>query len=258
MLSRLQEHVKKATEAMEKLEARKAIHTILFKLDQDLQWYQKRAKTAEENAKASIIGEVLKTQVLMLTPFAPHICEELWEIMGGEGFASTAPWPKSDETKVDVKAEESEALIMKVLEDTCSIIRATKLTPRKMFYYTAAPWKWNVYLKALEKSMEGKITQNSLIKELLKYPELKAKAKEVIEFTNKIIDEVNQTPLERKQRLVAVGLINEAQTLKEAKDFLKSEIDAEITVYAEEDVKRYDPKNRARLAKPWRPAIYIE
>jgi leucyl-tRNA synthetase len=87
---------------------------------------------------------------------------------------------------------------------------------------------------------------------------LKAKAKEVIEFTNKIIDEVNQTPLERKQRLVAVGLINEAQTLKEAEDFLKSEIDAEITVYAEEDVKRYDPKNRARLAKPWRPAIYIE
>jgi leucyl-tRNA synthetase len=69
MLSRLQEHVKKATEAMEKLEARKAIHTILFELDQDLQWYQKRARAADKNAKANIIGEVLKTQVLMLTPF---------------------------------------------------------------------------------------------------------------------------------------------------------------------------------------------
>jgi leucyl-tRNA synthetase len=178
--------------------------------------------------------------------------------MGGEGFVSTAPWPKPDETKVNMKAEESETLIMKVLEDTRSITRATKLTPRKVFYYTAAPWKWSVYLKAVEKSIEGKITQNSLIKELLKDPDLKAKAKEVAEFTNKIIDEVNQTPLERKQRLIAVGLINEAQTLKEAEGFLKSEINAEITVYAEEDAKRYDPKNRARLAKPWRPAIYME
>jgi leucyl-tRNA synthetase len=258
MLSRLQEHVKKATEAMEKLEARKAIHTILFELDQDLQWYQKRARAADKNAKANIIGEVLKTQVLMLTPFAPHICEELWEIMGGEGFVSTAPWPKPDETKVNMKAEESETLIMKVLEDTRSITRATKLTPRKVFYYTAAPWKWSVYLKALEKSIEGKVTQNSLIKELLKDPDLKSKAKEVAEFTNKIIDEVNQIPLERKQRLIAVGLINEARTLKEAEGFLKSEINAEITVYAEEDAKRYDPKNRARLAKPWRPAIYME
>lgn len=34
------------------------------------------------------------TQLLM--PFAPHISEELWSIMGGEGLVSLATWPKFD------------------------------------------------------------------------------------------------------------------------------------------------------------------
>ncbi|MBS7647176.1 leucine--tRNA ligase [Candidatus Bathyarchaeota archaeon] len=257
MLSRLQEHIEKATEAMEKLEVRKAIQTILFELDQDLQWYQRRTKIGGKT-KVSIINTALKVQALMLTPFAPHIGEELWEIMGGKGFASLAPWPKPDKTKVDTKAEESEALIMRLLEDIRNILKATKVTPKKVFCYTAAPWKWKIYLRALEKSMEGKITLNTLIKELLNDPDLKDKVKEMADFANKILVEVNQMSQERKQRLMAVGQINEAQVLKEAEEFLRSEINAEISIFEENAVERYDPQNKARLAKPLRPAIYIE
>ncbi|MEM3579090.1 MAG: leucine--tRNA ligase [Candidatus Bathyarchaeia archaeon] len=257
MLSRLQEHVRKATEAMEKLEVRKAIQTILFELDQDLQWHQRRTKACGKT-KTSVIKEVLKTQILMLTPFAPHLSEELWKIMDGKGFASLAPWPKPDEMKVDVNAEESENLIIEVLEDTRNIIKATKAKPQKVFYYTAAPWKWNVYLMALKKSVEGKITQNTLMRELLKDIEFKAKANEVADFVSKIIDEVNQMPPEKKQRLIMVGQINELQVLKEAERFLKVELNAEITVFRENDTERYDPKGKARSARPLRPAIYIE
>ncbi len=257
MLSRLQEHIKKATEAMEKLEVRKAIQTILFELDQDLQWYQKRK--AAKNAKTShILKETLKAQILMLTPFAPHTCEELWETMDGKDFASLHPWPKPDGKKVDIKAEESESLIMNLLDDTRNIIKATKMTHKKVFYYTAAPWKWKVYINALEKSLKEKVEQSSLIKELLKDSDLKAMAKEVAAFTSKIIDEINQMPQERKQKLIAVGPINETQVLKEAERFLKDEINAEIIIYGEENKERHDPKNRAHLAKPLRPAIYME
>jgi leucyl-tRNA synthetase len=253
MLSRLQGHVEKATEAMEKLEMRKAIQTILFELDQDLQWYQRRTK-----AKQSVVREVLKSQILMLTPFAPHICEELWEIMGYRGFASQAPWPKPDKTKVDLKAEESENLIKKVLEDTRNIIKATKVKPQRVFYYTAASWKWKIYLTALEKSIEGKITLNALMKELLQDPELKTKAKETADFANRIIEEVNQTPTEEKQKLIKIGQINENQILKEAENFLKSELNADVIIFEENSPERYDPKNKANLAKPMRPAIYVE
>ncbi|MGQ9539215.1 MAG: leucine--tRNA ligase [Candidatus Bathycorpusculaceae bacterium] len=257
MLSRLQGHIKKATEAMEKLEVRKAIQTILFELDRDLQWYQKR-KAAEKAKTSYTLSETLKAQTLMLTPFAPHTCEELWEIMGGKDFASLHPWPRPDAEKVDIKAEESENLIMNLLDDTRNIIKATKMTPQKVFYYTAAPWKWKVYIKALEKSLNEKVEQNSLIKELLKGFDLKAIAKEVATFTNKILDEVNHMPQERRQKLISIGPIDETQALKEAESFLKSEINAEIIIYREDDKERYDPNNRGQLARPLRPAIYIE
>jgi len=258
MLSRLQEHIGKATEAMEKLAVRKAIHSILFELDQDIQWYQKRVKAAQESAASRILNETLNAQIRMLTPFAPHICEELWEMMGGQGFVSLSTWPTPDGTKVDVKAEENETLIMSLLEDTLNVVKATNIKPKKICYYTASSWKWKIYIKIIEKSISSEALQSSIIRELLQDPELKAKAKEVAEFANKVVEEVKRIPEERKQKLLKIGVLDENQAIKEAKEFLGRELNAEIQVYREEDPQRYDPKNRAKAAKPYRPAIYIE
>ena len=41
----------------------------------------------------------MKALITLLSPFAPHIAEELWEIQGFEGIASTAVWPGYDEAK---------------------------------------------------------------------------------------------------------------------------------------------------------------
>ena len=41
--------------------------------------------------------EELRTLILLLSPVAPHICEEMWEQMGfGSGLARE-PWPTYDE-----------------------------------------------------------------------------------------------------------------------------------------------------------------
>ncbi|MBQ7383447.1 MAG: class I tRNA ligase family protein, partial [Clostridia bacterium] len=48
----------------------------------------------------------LKVLVRLLCPIAPHICEELWEQLGGDGFCSLAEWPSYDEAKtVDSSVE---------------------------------------------------------------------------------------------------------------------------------------------------------
>jgi leucyl-tRNA synthetase len=41
----------------------------------------------------------LKILLTLLSPFAPHICEELWESHGFEGYCSVAPWPEYDPAK---------------------------------------------------------------------------------------------------------------------------------------------------------------
>jgi leucyl-tRNA synthetase len=261
MLSRLQDHIKKTTEALDKLAARKAIHSVLYELDQDFQWYQRRATDKKGSRSAAITyvsSEVLDTQIRMLAPVAPHLCEELWEMVGGKGFVSIASWPEYDAAKTDVKAEENETLIIGVLKDTMSIIKATGVNPKRIYYYAAALWKWKVYLKAVEKAVGSKIQQKDLMKELIADPALKAKAEKVAKFAVQIMDEVNRMSEERKQRILQVGIMDEVQALNEAESFYEKEINAEIRACDEEDAKRYDPKTRAVLARPYRPAIFIE
>lgn len=41
-----------------------------------------------------------KTLLCLLSPFAPHICEELWEMNGFEGSCQKQSWPEYDEEKL--------------------------------------------------------------------------------------------------------------------------------------------------------------
>ena len=54
----------------------------------------------------SISRDDLVIFIKLLSPFAPHLCEEMWESVGGEGFLSLSKWPEYDETKtVESKVE---------------------------------------------------------------------------------------------------------------------------------------------------------
>ena len=263
MISRVQRHIAAVTAAMDRLMVRKAIHNALYLLDQDLQWYLRRVGDSKDcperiGAVAKVFNEVLDAQVRMLAPVVPHICEEIWERMGKEGFVSLAPWPIYDEAKVDVRAEENEALVKGVLEDTSNIIKATKIAPKKICYYVAPAWKWTVYLKLLEKAVSTRITVGEVIKELMADPDLKGIAKQVVKFVGKVINEINQMSNQRKRKEIELGILNEHQALTEAKEFFEREFKAEVHVYYEDDPNLYDPKRRAELARPYRPAIYIE
>lgn len=51
----------------------------------------------ESTESQKVFGEVLRNIVIMLSPFIPHFCDELWEAMGEEGFLFNASWPEYDE-----------------------------------------------------------------------------------------------------------------------------------------------------------------
>jgi leucyl-tRNA synthetase len=44
--------------------------------------------------------KIMENFVLLLSPFAPHICEELWELLGHGSTLAMEPWPAYDSTKV--------------------------------------------------------------------------------------------------------------------------------------------------------------
>lgn len=260
MLSRLQETLKKATEAMEKLRVREAIHYIVYQLDQDLAKYQKFRPESDAGslaAKARVLREALDLKIRMLAPFAPYICEELWQRLKGEGFVSLAQWPKVDESKIDLAALVSVELIDSILEDTQNIIRATGIKPTKVIYYTASEWKRRCYLKALKQKLEGGLSLKILIKEVLQ-SESYLDPKVVAEFAKSVVNDLISTPQDVAKRRLEVGVLDEMCVLKEFSNYLSKEVGAEVFVFSEDDPSRYDPKSRAKSTKPYRPAIYIE
>lgn len=42
--------------------------------------------------------EAMKSFLILLSPYAPHLCEELWKILGQEGSIAMQSWPKWDES----------------------------------------------------------------------------------------------------------------------------------------------------------------
>ena len=77
--------IKKVGEDADNLKANTAIAALMTMLNE---FYDKGVNKAE-----------YMTFLTLLNPFAPHITEELWQQMGGEGLLSVAPWPVYDEAK---------------------------------------------------------------------------------------------------------------------------------------------------------------
>lgn len=75
--------IKRVTESMEKLQYNTAISALMELLN------------AVETA-GGLSNESARTYVKLLAPMAPHLSEELWEALGGEGFVIDAQWPTFD------------------------------------------------------------------------------------------------------------------------------------------------------------------
>ncbi|MBR3837854.1 MAG: leucine--tRNA ligase [Clostridia bacterium] len=57
-------------------------------------------------ATGSVTREELRTLIILLNPFAPHVTEEMWEVLGFEGMLNQTNWPLYDEAKcVDATVE---------------------------------------------------------------------------------------------------------------------------------------------------------
>ncbi|MCK4777332.1 MAG: class I tRNA ligase family protein, partial [Actinomycetia bacterium] len=58
----------------------------------------------KKEEKEGLINEAIRTLIILLSPFTPHISEELWRIIGGEGSVHLRSWP--DYNKDYIKKED--------------------------------------------------------------------------------------------------------------------------------------------------------
>ncbi len=86
METKMHQTIKKVSQDFESLKYNTAIAAMMALIND---FYKKNAVTKGE----------YKTLITLLNPVAPHITEELWQIIGGEGRVYLNTWPEYDEAK---------------------------------------------------------------------------------------------------------------------------------------------------------------
>jgi leucyl-tRNA synthetase len=87
-------------------ELRRALHKCIHEVTQGLEsfgfntsiakLYAFTNTLARSGAGASARAEAMRTMAQLMAPMTPHLAEEIWELLGGEGFVAAAPWPAAD------------------------------------------------------------------------------------------------------------------------------------------------------------------
>ena len=83
----------------------KSIHKLIKKVTGDIEQFSYNTAISAFMICVNELGqqkctnrELLKKMIVLITPFAPHMAEELWEQMGGQGSVCDAEWPAWEES----------------------------------------------------------------------------------------------------------------------------------------------------------------
>ncbi|AFS82172.1 leucine--tRNA ligase [Candidatus Nitrosopumilus sediminis] len=259
ILSKLQSMIGTVTESLEKMRLREGLHEILFSFESDLSWYNKRTEAKERKDVSGILYKINSARVAMLSPFAPHIAEEMWEKLGNDNQVSKSAWPVYSKDEMDATSIQSENLLKSTIDDIANILKVTKITPKKIvLYVNSDDLKSKVYRKVLSIMVGGQNNMGVVMKELIADPET-TEAKKMPDYIQKVIKDLHSESEEIKNMKLESDDFNEKEFLKsELSSIGKKEFGVEIEVYSESDGDIYDPKGKARHARPFKPAILIE
>jgi leucyl-tRNA synthetase len=94
------------------IDVRKQFNTAIsamMELVNDLYAFTRRQEDAPSPHANAVMKEALEALIVMLSPFAPHTAEELWEQFGHSGTLAAAPWPA-----YDVEAAKADEIVIPV------------------------------------------------------------------------------------------------------------------------------------------------
>ena len=254
----LQNLASNVSESMDKIRLREALHHILYDFDSELQWYLKRTKSKQRTNISGILHKIFSNRILMLSPFAPHMAEEIWEKLGNTELASKSAWPSSVGIEFDPTSIQTETLLKSIIDDINNILKVTKISPKKITIYTADKWKSKAYSLILRNVLDGETNIGTIIKSLIANKETEEIKKDP-DFVKKILNDILSESVELRKGKMDIEQIDESQIISsELTSLVKNDYNVELNVFSESDSEKYDPKNKAKTARPFKPAILIE
>ncbi|MBU0535775.1 MAG: leucine--tRNA ligase [Nanoarchaeota archaeon] len=204
-------------------------------------------KYKEGDINKKIYDDAVKAAALLLSPFAPHVSEEIGEMLGSKGFISQERWPKYDESKIDERAEASEELVHNTIADVHSVLDLAKIKkPKKIILFISKEWKYE-YIRMLKQELEKTRNPGEILKAMM-LTDLKKHGQEVSKMTPKLVTDMTKLPK------VLLSLDEEVKAIESARDFIGKEFDSKI------EIIKADQSNEAKAnnAMPGKVAILVQ
>ncbi len=198
-----------------------------------------------ENPKPEILGFSFLTISKLLAPFAPHLAEELWSMLGNKTLISQEKWPEIDESKIDSDISATEKMIEQIREDVSHIKKIANITSlKKVTIFTAPEWKWIVFEKIFSELKNPDFGASMKIASSIK--ESKTKGKELPGFIKAITSKFHD--------LKTIKKINEFALLSDSREIISKELGVEVEVISADN----SSAEKSLKAFPLKPAIIVE
>ncbi len=244
--SKINESIKKTTEAMENILFKSAVQYSFLDMQRHLKWYLKRTNN---NPNKDVINFFIETIIKMLAPFVPHFCEECWELIGKKPFVSNEKWPKANLKSIKLELEYSEELIKNILDDIREVLKLAKIKkPKNIKLFISASWKYELFKKV--KVLVAKSNNWNVMKEIMQNKNMKEHNEEISKLLPKILSskKIPETILTQKQEFAII---------KESLEFITNEIKQEFNCNLELLKEEESKEQKARQALPGKPAILV-
>ena len=196
------------------------------------------------HTKEAINKSVMGKLVLLMSPFTPHICEEMWSKLGNKDFISLAKWPKFDESKIDEAGESEEESISLLLADITKVMDLAKLDKlSKITVFVSELWKYDFFNK-LKKKLA--LTRN--IGEIIPACIIKGHEKDVSSLVPKLLKNESRIPK------IITSQKDELKNLVENKSKIEDQFKCTVEIIIGEDSSEV----KAKQAIPGKPSLIVE
>jgi leucyl-tRNA synthetase len=188
---------------------------------------------------AEVFENGVVTVTKLLAPVAPHVAEQVWERLGGEGLIAEAEWPGAD-APADYEIEAR--LVENTREDVRDIVDTVGIeNPETVTLAVAPDWKHRAHELARESDAPN------LIGDLMGHDEIRTQGDAAADFAQ---------DLQAEREALGDVLAPEAElaALERAAWLIEREFDAEIVVQSADEAD----DDLAAKAEPGRPAIRID
>jgi leucyl-tRNA synthetase len=251
--SQMQQKISAVGHDLDQMKTKSAFQTIFYEFWSDIRHYLKRTDIPSR----ALLSRATDIWIRLLSPFIPYTCEELNSRLGNSELVSTSKFPEFDASKIDPSSLLAETMIRRLAEDAESITKLLTQKLGKLYVFTAPAWTYEIFSFAISSRREKTKTSEIMNELFRKYPDIPKKDianlwPRITRVLNELGDDFADSYSKIKNGM------DELKIYEEACAYLERELAVKIAFQRAEASGKYDPRDKAKFALPFKPALYFE